>query len=131
MNEYFANLDISLNLKKLGFNNPCFGYYSALINNKLCLFIIQNAIGYEKSFTHTLAPLWEQCFDFFLEKYNLKIEVKHSRSNGTFKFDIWRNNQDNNEGRWERLENIGSYHTRYLANIASVNKAIETIKNTK
>jgi hypothetical protein len=60
----FAPYEPSLALKELGFDEPCFGWYS------------KDGTFYEGKMTiHQgllSAPLYQQAFSFFREKYNLR-----------------------------------------------------------
>ena len=73
MNREFISYEQALALKELGFDEPCFkGYteeYKTLINfsNTHTNTSVKNALP-TKSFT---APLYQQAFRFFLEKYKL------------------------------------------------------------
>lgn len=75
----------SLILKDLGFNEPCFCWYNA--NAPLIL-----EYGYSKNSEewllgkHCTAPLYQQVFDFFREKYNLEGQVKSWKEKGNIVF---------------------------------------------
>lgn len=78
MNHLFVLYQEALELKNLGFDEPCFGFYYKDIttpsvdywntpNNNLC----KNS-NLDKNI---VAPLYSQVFDWFREKYNLQHEV--------------------------------------------------------
>jgi len=79
MTKEFIPYEQSLELKNLGFDEPCFGYYE---DNGLTITFpstsengwkwIGNSIIPAKN---TKAPLYSQAFKFFREKYNLKSSV--------------------------------------------------------
>ena len=76
MNNEFVSYEIALKLKELGFDEPCFTYYYELTSN-LRTHIgvdIGNAWTYSenKKLGFTLAPLYQQAFRFFREKYRLE-----------------------------------------------------------
>lgn len=69
MEKEFLPYELSLRLKQLGFDEPCFGYYDmgqkfnfpgSTMNNR-------NFINLKT----TMAPLFQQAFRWFREKYNL------------------------------------------------------------
>jgi hypothetical protein len=60
----------SLELKELGFDEPCFGYYIELKNPQEGLL----KIGLDNDFLQ--APTFSQAFRWFREKYNLHSEIR-------------------------------------------------------
>lgn len=81
MNKEFTTLEISLKLKGLGFDEPCFGIFDTAIQNKLCY-----GFSSEKGYTYNqftwkektqiiLSPLWQQVIDWFREKYGYYINI--------------------------------------------------------
>jgi hypothetical protein len=74
MNKEFLPYELSLKLKKVGFDEPCFGYYdhqikeldtiSSEVCERLC-----------KHDTHIKAPTFSQAFRWFREKYHLEGEI--------------------------------------------------------
>jgi len=75
MNNEFISYEMALELKELGFDEPCFTYYYNITNNiRTGLSInIHNAWTYAgtKKLGTTLAPTISQAFRFFREKFNL------------------------------------------------------------
>jgi hypothetical protein len=76
MEKEFVNYEMALALKELGFDEPCLTYYYELTSN-LRTHIgvdIGNAWTYSenKKLGFTLAPLYQQAFRFFREKYRLE-----------------------------------------------------------
>jgi hypothetical protein len=73
MKDQFIPYEQALSLKELGFDEPCFGYYNGQGNyigeegkmNSNC-----NKLGMHG--TYCTAPLYQQAFRWFREKYNLK-----------------------------------------------------------
>ena len=67
----FIPYDLALELKDLGFNEECFAWYNISQDN-LCFFgddYCADMYAGEKS--RPEAPLWQQAFRFFREKYGL------------------------------------------------------------
>jgi len=67
MKEQFVPYELSLQLKKLGFDEPCLGYYYA---DKSFIFDSENLDSYKYKL---FAPLWQQAFNWFKEKYKLYV----------------------------------------------------------
>jgi hypothetical protein len=65
MEKEFIPYEQALSLKELGFDEPCFGCY----NTDKSLFITDNYFQY---FNPISAPLYQQAFRWFREKYNLR-----------------------------------------------------------
>lgn len=84
MKKEFVSYELAVKLKALGFDEPCFGYYS---KSKLTIEIIKSGkiftMGLEDSIyfepdNSCLAPTFSQCFRWFREKgYDVKV-VKES-----------------------------------------------------
>ena len=76
MKKEFVNYEMALELKELGFDEPCFTYYYN-ITGKLRTNLsidINNDMNYmlNKKLGITLAPTFSQAFRFFREKYRLE-----------------------------------------------------------
>ena len=72
MEKEFVPYVLSKQIKQLGFNEECFGYYVDVeVANP---FLVINRISDTQGGYFTLAPLWQQAFGWFREKYN----VEHS-----------------------------------------------------
>ena len=77
MEKQFINYDLALKLKELGFDEECFGYYN---NNHLGVY--QNEDYYLSSDSppdnRIEAPLWQQAFDFLLNKITDEYSLEQS-----------------------------------------------------
>jgi hypothetical protein len=82
MNKDFTEYQEALELKQLGFDEPCLAsYYRA--GKKL------DIAEYVRHGEYTvLAPLYQQAFRFFREKYNLEGIVQHAEERLWYKFHI-------------------------------------------
>lgn len=70
MEKQFVPYELAVKLKELGFDEPCFYYYEA--NRKLetnGISSIYYAKYIKKGTNACVAPLWQQAFDWFREKY--------------------------------------------------------------
>lgn len=69
MEKEFLPYDLALELKDLGFDEECFGWYNY---GTLCLFREDNLLDcYAGEENRPFAPTFSQAFRFFREKYNL------------------------------------------------------------
>ena len=68
MEKEFIPYDSALELKKLGFDDHVFAFYWT--DTKQLILDSPNYLGKHNG-VHLQAPLWQQAFDWFREKYNL------------------------------------------------------------
>ena len=69
MEKEFVTYEIALELKELGFDEPCFG---AWVNNELFITENENPKIQSLSINQCTAPLYQQAFRFLREKYGLE-----------------------------------------------------------
>jgi len=68
MTQEFVNYNQALALKELGFDEPCFGFYSVLYD-----LMITQTNGRKSLFeSECLAPLKQQVFRWFRDKHNIQ-----------------------------------------------------------
>jgi len=117
MEKEFVPYEIAVKMKELGFEQLCFSTY---VDESKALAPF-NVYGL---FTgHTLAPLWQQSFDWFREKHNkhaiiYKIEI----SEGVYNWD-WDIVVGNDEDEMEF--DLPLCETYYEARLACLEKLIE------
>jgi hypothetical protein len=86
MNKEFIPYEQALALKKLGFNEPCFGWFrSTLIPSNFTEFFLETDFGMNESPSDWVnsnfldkacsAPLYQQAFRWFREKYRLSVLI--------------------------------------------------------
>jgi len=109
MENYFATYNQSLALKKLGFDEPCLMYYDHSLK------LVESGV-YE-----CLAPLKQQVFRWFREKYDLHCTIT-SISQESWQWHIQKPGQQLGE-----LYNE-DYYTYEEAEQACLDKLIEIIK---
>ena len=63
----FVPYQIAVDMKSIGFNKPCFGFY----NRKEKLYLCDYKNANEEKISIISAPLYQQAFRFFREKYGL------------------------------------------------------------
>lgn len=88
MEEQFVTYEIALALKELGFGEPCLAYW---VNHEytaekevLVWETVPDCDYNSVSDSETSAPLWQQVFDWFSDKYNLSINIFPISSNRWF-----------------------------------------------
>ena len=74
MEKEFIPYEQALELKELGFDEPCFG---AWVNNELFITENENPKIQSLSINQCTTPLYQQAFRWFREKYDLDSFVKH------------------------------------------------------
>lgn len=128
MDKEFIPYEQALALKLLGFAETCFDMYSA--NEKL---IGGTSLIYE---TDIKAPLYQQAFRWFREKYDVICHIHKPRGRGYTNehyFDIWPKDMDDYE-KWNGKASIipVDYYDSYEeAELACLKKLIEVVKNEK
>lgn len=123
--EQFVTYEIAVTLKKLGFDEPCLGYFNAdeEFIYGINLRMIKYAHRYNKEDDSVLAPLWQQCIDWFREKYDIDIEIHSKFGHGTG----WWANLCYNPTRTEVL-NIAIFDNYYEARERAILECIELLK---
>jgi hypothetical protein len=125
MEREFVEYTEALELKELGFNEPCFGYY------RYEELLIQ---GQSKNSDHGFsisAPTYSQAFRWFREKYNLQCWPEPT---GSDRYSCRYDGNDDIGKRYvgylrDNLNNILFYNTYEEAELACLIKLIEIVKN--
>jgi hypothetical protein len=122
MEKEFVPYEQSLELKELGFDEPCLGFYNKEDRPNLgyCTNSFQDDTTLEIKCT---APLYQQAFRWFREKYKLS-GTPHYFTNGFYCYTI--NDMKNNK-KSNRL--FTEFETYEEAELACLRKLIEIIKN--
>jgi hypothetical protein len=90
MGKEFIPYEIAVELKELGFDEPCFGYY--LCKNSAFGIYIEitsnwlDLLPYDSS--SCKAPLYQQAFEFFRDKYNLHHSISVNQRSCKYHFKI-------------------------------------------
>jgi hypothetical protein len=117
MNKEFIPYEQALELKELGFNEPCMGYFDTRLEHQIGNFDFTEIKGYNESVS-ALSPLYQQAFRWFREKcpdFDFGVGKIYNGSN-TYHYHI--------NLSWEYFE--GTYEE---AELACLNKLIELVKN--
>ena len=124
MKKEFIPYEQAVALKELGFDEPCFGWFR---NNKLttsfnCLYPKERG----ERFEIIKAPLYQQAFCWFREKYRLYhvINMFGDWDKPQYGYIVSGKTMDNPAHMWH-YENKGSYEE---AELACLKKLIEIIK---
>lgn len=129
MNKEFISYEQALELKELGFREQTLAYYSKNFNPKGSYILIfasdsgsiidWNEPDEENDYTYASAPLYQQAFRWFREKYNLYHEIIFSARDKK-----WVCQTSDCIG----FELLGWYQTYEEAELACLKKLIEIIK---
>ncbi len=79
----------AFDLKELGFNEPCFGYFSG-DKRELKLRPNMGRINLLEEDDVETAPTYSQAFRFFREKYKLNSFIDRTRNDGNYKYSIYK-----------------------------------------
>jgi hypothetical protein len=116
MTKEFVPYEQALDLKELGFDEPCFGFYNDMENNK-------PMGGNFPCDGRNSAPLYQQAFDWIREKHYICGWVQES-------YFLGRNLYQYTISRVETLNIIGDITEIYeKAKLECLKKLIEIVKN--
>jgi hypothetical protein len=128
MNKEFAPYQPSLDMKGLGFDEPCFAYYDNALQIRLCSFEKMSNKGFVS------APTFSQSFRWFRENHNLMFQIYYLR-NGNYAVLIHRTTSEYmdlvdqikpSSGCVDEVVDCYSYEE---AELACLIKLIEIVKN--
>jgi hypothetical protein len=129
MNKEFAPYEQSLAIKELGFDEPCFGYYVGLGDNKekpFTLVEIQSEKGQFEWIDNVYhAPLYQQAFRWFREKYEYISFIRGRKSMG---FDYTLSDVPTDLSKRDTFQSPYVYQTYEEAELACLIKLIEIAK---
>ena len=127
MNNEFVSYEIALKLKELGFDEPCFGKIYADGGSEQLSYTYKNSDQIGKV-TSCSAPLYQQVFRWFREKYDIDISINtiYSKYNENIskKYRVVIDNKT-------VFTNVGFYDTYEEAQIECIMDLISIIKNQK
>jgi hypothetical protein len=115
MEKEFVPYELALRLKVLGFDEPCFGFYDEWDNNK--------AIGgnYPCDGINS-APLYQQAFRWFREKFGLNHEISYAGRESEYNAFV-------NDYVYGNNSNSPSVFTYEEAELACLEKLIEIVES--
>ena len=117
MEKEFVECNEALALKELGFDEPCFGFYNDMENNK-------PIGGNFPCDGRNSAPLYQQAFSFFRDKYKLEGVVQQAED---FKWYKWKISQYNEDGK-KYVADWYEYKTHEEAELACLVMLIDIVK---
>jgi hypothetical protein len=127
MKNEFVTYEQTLSLKELGFDEPCLAKHDL----KHILLRIEECKNQENAqeFDYILAPLYQQAFKWFREKYDLEGVVQQANDYTWYKFSIYqKSNFYTSEGKVLKSQGL-EYETHEEAEQACLDKLIEICKN--
>jgi hypothetical protein len=120
MNKEFISYEQALELKQLGFNEPCFGWYILEDDGAVPMLVPEKCP--KQDIGLCLAPTFSQAFRWVREKYKIRFFIQYGMSDlGEFFKVIFPN-----EG--QRTTSYDSYEE---AELACLNKLIEIVKKNE
>jgi hypothetical protein len=118
MEQEFIPYEQALDLKKLGFDEPCFGYYTG---DKMHLVIRPLMLRANELESYVVtAPTFSQAFRWFREKYGFYNQIHKG-----YGWEGIIRNSVNGNIEW----NDGTYNSPEEAELACLIKLIEIVKN--
>jgi hypothetical protein len=135
MESLFVPYEIALELKELGFDEPCFAHYcngdlitkTAILKSSTMLYYQQNNINPNNQYKHQncTAPLYQQAFRWFREKYKLNSQIAFCEYS-IESCNSWKYTFDNPTGQqyWD-----GEFNTYEEAELECLIRLIEMAKN--
>ena len=116
MTKEFVPYELAVKLKKLGFDEECLSYYF----NKQLSFGSKTAYGEVVE-----APLYQQAFRWFREKYDLRIWIESNYGVLKFEYVIATTNFNFID---KQFNDLSGYNTYEEAELACLIKLIEIVK---
>jgi hypothetical protein len=120
MEKQFIPYEQALELKEFGFDKECFGLYAPP-----CKTVFLHHYGLLSAKEQILAPLYQQAFRWFREKYNIDGFVRIEPLNEKYGFVIYNREKDNFK------EFSADYTSVEEAELDCLIKLIEIVKKTK
>jgi hypothetical protein len=130
MTQEFITYEQALALKELGFDEPCFRWYDERWGDDLQ----QDKFNTNKDLFMTdldcSAPLYQQVFRWFREKYELEGVIEQANDYTWYKFSVYQKSNFYTSEGWKVLKSKGlKYNTYEEAEQAALDKLIEICKN--
>jgi hypothetical protein len=135
MNKEFLQYTEALELKELGFDEPCFGHYQQEWHDDGMTKLepsLQMIVSKQHQHAYQLctAPLYQQAFRFFREKYKLHHQVtQYYGEHFFYKIEDMVHPRRYEEYPVEKLRNFGEYTSQEDAELACLIKLIEIVKD--
>jgi len=124
MSKEFIPYQEALELKELGFNESCFGKYDVYGVFDHILFYHNHDV--ETEYVGCSAPLYQQAFKWFREKFDLRIWIESNYGVAKFEYVIATTNPNFIN---KQFNDFSGYKTYEKAELACLKKLIEIVKN--
>jgi hypothetical protein len=137
MEKEFVPYELALRMKALGFDEPCFGIF---MKEKLCNYASPLGIANSDSITAlttsysdlipqaqkdwVVAPLYQQAFRWFREKYGLWFRPDYYDEMKEYNFQ----GSIHKLGKYSAISDIGNHKTPEDAELACLEKLIEIVE---
>ena len=89
----FVPYQPSLDMKSIGFNEPCLSYFDSRLEQQLGNFDFTEIKGYNES-DSALSPLYQQAFRWFREKYGIEGVTQRAEDFMWYKWTIYQYNEN-------------------------------------
>ena len=141
MTREFIPYKQALELKELGFDEPCFGWFrTALMPSNFTEYFLETELDLNQEFTDLInnnftggacsAPLYQQAFRWFREKYKLHQYIKqYCGENFFFHIEDMVHPRRFDEYTVEMLRSFNESTSQEEAELACLIKLIEIVKN--
>lgn len=116
MKELFLDYQLSLEMKEIGFDEPCFGWHS----KKYLSLQIEGVESVDMN-DDVLAPTYQQVLDFFREKHGIHIMFIFHPTSQTYGYCIYGKYQDGDNGK---------LHDNFIAHLSYQESLIQAIKES-
>lgn len=114
MEKEFVHYGLAVELIELGFNEPCFGYWFVDIENKSKITYPQTRFSKWYTGKEILAPLYQQVFRWFREKYGIPSHIatywQHDWNDYSYQYYFVENKKE-----WNGIEHYTTYKEAELA----------------
>lgn len=129
--KYFVPCEIALQLRELGFDEPCLAWYNCNESNKFTWCESKNSNSFTNKSKHATAPLYDQVIDWFIKTHKINIvSPRYTRSNKWYwRVELMYNILDDDFSSIKSYSNFAD--TREQSVKDSILKAIELVKQKK
>ena len=124
MEKEFVPYAQALELKELGFDESCFGFYSKIYG--LMMVKTSGSSSLYKDAGECLSPTYLAAFRWFREKYDLRIWIESNYGVTKFEYVIATTNPNFID---KQFNDLSAYKTYEEAELACLIKLIEIVKN--
>ena len=129
MKKEFVKYEIALELKELGFDEPCFGYYG--VENELCVEISCNLDHNLTRRNFIAVPTCSQAFRWFRDTHNMLANVYSNASGFLFEYHDTIGGTHRYDSEFSGPNDGGCWDTYEETELECLKKLIEIVKEKK